>query len=401
MKSYFKLIVFVIILWIYCLGYVQGQITTDPDIRISIITCAPGNDLYSIYGHNAIRISNGHLGTDIVYNYGTFDFNTPGFAIKFMRGKLLYRLTAAHYYDFLREYEYTRRNVTEQVLYLDPLQQKKIINYVANNMKPENATYKYDFFMDNCATRLRDILDKNVSNFVWDQSGASGKTFRQIIKEYQVNMPWTDFGIDLIIGAPADKMTTLSQEAFIPDYLATAISKARYKDSAKIGLVFRKYDLVKLDHSTPSPHFLLSPWFLFMILIILEINIFFRFLNGKISTWVSWYDKCWFFILFISSILMIFMWFGTDHIPTKYNWNLLWANPLILFYWWSQKSKNNIIRWLWYVSMLLLSISFLNAIPGIQFLPQYFHPLVLIITVILGLKLWRSQHKSLLSHAWT
>ena len=139
------------LLLITVLGWLPGstQITTDESIRISILTCAPGDQLYSIYGHNAIRIIDSNKGTDLVYNYGTFDFNTPGFAIKFMRGKLPYVLSIADYYDFLDEYKYYRRAVKEQVLYLDPVQQQKIMQYLAVNMLPENRAYKYDFFMDN------------------------------------------------------------------------------------------------------------------------------------------------------------------------------------------------------------------------------------------------------------
>jgi len=318
----------------------SAQITTDESIRISILTCAPGDQLYSIYGHNAIRVIDTNTGTDLVYNSGTFDFNTPGFAIKFMRGKLPYVLSAADYYDFIDEYNYYKRAVSEQVLYLDPVQKQKIVQFLALNMKPENRAYKYDFFMDNCATRIRDIVDKNVSNFKWDESKASTKTFRQIIKEYQKFMPWTNFGIDLIIGSPADKKTNLSEEAFIPDYLSRAIQYARYKDPMQTGLQFRKNDILSFPPYKTGTNFLLSPWLIFLILLLLEVNIYFRFLSGITGVWIERYDVFWLTIITCSSVLMLFMWFGTDHIPTKYNWNILWANPVIPVFWWMSKKEN-------------------------------------------------------------
>ncbi len=297
--------------------------STDESIKISILTCSPGDQLYSIYGHNAIRVINANQGTDLVYNYGTFDFNTPGFAIKFMRGKLPYMLSVTEFYDFLGEYQYFNRSVTEQELQLDSMQKQKIIEYLNVNMKPENRAYKYDFFDDNCATRLRDIIDKNVDHFEWNQSKASGKTFRQIIKEYQKKMPWTDFGIDLIIGAPADRKTTLSEESFIPDYLSTAIFYARYQDDTKTGLQYRKTEILPKKKKDAPNNFMWSPWMVFLILLLVEINIFIRVLKGQNSKWIQLYDKVWLVVLTLSSALLLFMWFATDHIPTKYNWNIL------------------------------------------------------------------------------
>jgi Domain of unknown function (DUF4105) len=382
MKPIFYTFFFLLLQWLPG----SAQITTDESIRISILTCAPGDQIYSIYGHNAIRIIDSNKGTDMVYNYGTFDFDTPGFAIKFMRGKLPYVLSIADYYDFLDEYKYYKRAVTEQVLYLDTSQKQKIIQYLDLNMQPENRAYKYDFFMDNCATRLRDIINKNVSNFDWDETKASGKTFRQMIKEYQQAMPWTNFGIDLIIGAPADRKTTLSEEAFLPDYLSTAIQYAQYKDPRQTGLQFRKTDILTFPPKPTVNNFLLSPWMVFIILILIEINIYFRFLKGNVGKWINRYDVFWLVILTSSSVLMLFMWFGTDHIPTKYNWNILWANPLIPVWWWMHKKGNPYSDKIAYFIAACILVSMINAIPGCQFLPQFFHPLVIMIGSILLIK---------------
>ena len=135
---------------------ISGQGDSPPDsIRVSILTCAPGDQLYSMYGHNAIRVRDNAIGTDLVFNYGTFDFNTPGFAIKFMRGKLPYLLSVARYDDFIYEYTYFQRDVMEQELALSQEQKSGIISFLDENMRPENRAYAYDFFQDNCATRLR------------------------------------------------------------------------------------------------------------------------------------------------------------------------------------------------------------------------------------------------------
>lgn len=372
-------------------SFSYAQQKDSEDVLISVLTCSPGEALYSIYGHNAIRIYDRNSGIDVVYNYGTFDFNTPGFALKFMRGKLPYLLSTAGYADFLREYEYFKRDVDEQLLNLDSIEKQKIIQFLAINMLPENRAYKYDFFKDNCATRLRDIISANIIGVKWDESKSSGKTFRQIIKEYQQNMPWTNFGIDLIIGAPADKVTTLQDEAFIPDYLSNAIQNAAITTPSSKKLVASSFSVLSFDKDKSiSFPFYLSPWFLFLILLLIELNFLFRFLAKKMSPWMAKYDKVWLVLISISSLLMIFMWFGTDHIPTKNNYNLLWCNPLLVVFWWKKaKEKKTFVKWFFLLLSGLLFISFVNAIPGIYLLPQYFHPIVLLIASILMLKLYR------------
>ena len=376
----------------YCFCFTQPD--NKEDIVISILTCAPGHELYSIYGHNAIRINDHNARTDVVYNYGTFDFDTPGFALKFMRGKLPYLLSTSSYSNFLREYEYYKRDVEEQILNIDSTQKQKIINFLDNNMLPENRAYKYDFFKDNCATRLRDIVTLNAHNVHWDSSKSSDKSFRQIIKEYQKDMPWTNFGIDLIIGCPADKTTTLGDEAFIPDYLSEAIKYAQIIDKPIRSLAKNKTYVLKFDKTEKKNNPLVTPWFLFIVLLLVEINFLFRFFSGKLLSWIIWYDMAWTVLISLSSILMLFMWFGTDHIPTKCNYNLLWCSPLIVIFWWMPSTKYKPLKnWLFLILFVLLFISFVNAIPGLNFLAQYFHPIVMIISIILFLKIYR-WHKT-------
>jgi len=382
-----RLVIFTIILLSYLPSWSYGE-----EVQISLITVGVGASIESIYGHNAIRVRNTALETDITYNYGTFDFETPGFVLKFMRGQLPYRVSTANYENFLNYYHRERRSVTEQILELDSLEKTKIIQFLEFNILPENREYMYDFFMDNCATRLRDILNNQITDLKWDDTQSSQKTFRQIIKEYQKVMPWTDFGIDLIIGANADKKTDLRLESFIPDYLMTAVSHATKTSNGK---KLERSKIVVLDveqESTKIPFFF-KPIFLFIVLLLLEINLFFRGLNNKVKPWIKKYDTFWIIILAICSLLMLFMWWGTDHVATKNNWNLLWANPLLPLWYFGNKlfgKHHNIVM---YSILGLLFVSLVNAIPNLQFLPQYFNFIVSIISVILLLKIIRI-HKS-------
>ena len=138
----------------------QATAQDSSQYRISLLTCTPGEELYSTFGHSAVRVLDTGSGTDLVYNYGTFNFDEPGFYMKFIRGKLLYYLSVSDFGSFRNEYRESNRGITEQVLNLDQEQEKEIISLLENNMLPQNRAYKYDFLYDNCTTRLRDLVEK-------------------------------------------------------------------------------------------------------------------------------------------------------------------------------------------------------------------------------------------------
>ncbi len=374
------------LLIILFLGYLPTYSNTD-SIQVSLLTVGPGKTIESIYGHNAIRIKDDTKNIDLTFNYGTFDFDTPGFIIKFMRGKLPYIVGASRYENFLNYYYRENRNVTEQVLNLDSLQKVEIIEFLEWNILPENKEYMYDFFMDNCATRLRDILEQNIASLQWDTTRESQKTFRQIIKGYQTEMPWTDFGIDLIIGARAERKTNLREETFIPDYLMNAVSYA--KTNNQKGIEQSKNVVLNIEQTQVKPNFLLTPMFLFIILFLFEVNLFFRGLNQKTPRWTPKYDAFWIIIVTICSILMVFMWWGTDHSATKDNWNLLWATPLLLVWYFTHIKESLFSNTLLFLISVGLLLSLINSIPALNFLPQYFHPVISVICMILALKIGR------------
>jgi len=358
----------------------------NPQAQISVITCDPGEELYSIYGHNAIRLKFNN-GRDLVFNYGTFDFDTPNFALKFMQGKLPYRLSVSEYNSFIAEYNYFKRSVKEQVLHLDSTQTEAVIAYLSENLKPENIEYKYDFFFDNCATRINDVISAALeNNVVWDIDHRSNKSFRAIIKEYQYVMPWTDFGIDLIIGAKADQITTLSQETFIPDYLYNHLDKATIDQNPIV-----KEDLILLDFGQkriePVSIWINITSITFLLFLLAEVFLFFNANKFEGSVWLERYDKSCYIMLALAGSLMAFMWWGTDHIATKENWNLLWAMPLWFF--WTLNREHNYVKIVNYVVTGILLITALHAITG-KILPQYFHPAVAWISIAMMFKINRT-----------
>jgi hypothetical protein len=221
--------------------------------QISLLTASPGDELYSVFGHSALRVKDQEKNIDLVFNYGTFDFDTPNFYTKFVRGKLLYKLSVATMEQFIPEYNYEGRAIYEQVLNVSQTQKQELFDFLLINRLPENAYYHYDFFYDNCATRIRDLIDE-ILQPVWpqetdinDQSLAEIKsmlayeydyepelnptrTFRDMLQPFLVNMPWSAYGIDLALGLPADKVATAWDYMYLPDEMLIAFALAQYPD---------------------------------------------------------------------------------------------------------------------------------------------------------------------------
>jgi len=361
----------------------NGQDTLSEDAQISILTCDPGSELYSTFGHTGIRVVDPNQDLDIVFNYGIFDFDTPGFYTKFLRGKLDYKIGAYSFNGFLREYQTQERHVSEQVLNLNATQNQEIFSYLKTNLLPENRYYKYDFFFDNCSTRARDIfieaLEVDVSKIQTE------KTYRDLLDEFLPGLVWSDFGIDLVIGAVADDKASFCHQTFLPDYLMYTIDELKIGNESLVAqqrtiLDFRD---ARLERFTPG---WFTPLKLFITLLILELLLFFLF-RLKMNSWVNLYDKLWYFILGISGLLLLFMWFGTDHLATKRNWNLLWLNPLFLAMLFSKFRNTSLI--------ILLGIFTLCCLLFWSMIPQSFHIAFAPIMAISLLKLWREKDKGL------
>ena len=153
-----KKLLFLFILIFFC-GSISAQ--TRPlssEAKISLLTCSPGGAIYELFGHTAVRVKDPSQGLDLVFNYGIFDFDTPNFVVKFVRGKLLYKLGVDQFRRFEYQYQVQNRLVIEQLFNFNPTEKQTVFDYLLNNAKPENAYYQYDFFYDNCSSRIFDVL---------------------------------------------------------------------------------------------------------------------------------------------------------------------------------------------------------------------------------------------------
>lgn len=348
------------------------SLPASPRLRISLLTCGPGAEIYSVFGHTAVRITDSAAGTDIVYNYGTFDGYDEQFELNFMRGKLLYYLSEDYYEDFVASYAEEQRWVDEQVLRISPEDKKAIQVYLTNNLKPENRAYKYDFFFDNCATRIRDIFqDTHGASFRFAQVAPAGRglSFRQIINRYLAGNPWERLGINMLLGSRIDKVMSNSDIMFLPDYLEDAVAGATLKGQVYAAPPER---LVKASW-IPSSSLGVQPvlWSLFALLVAALFIPLFRPVGSLLSS----------VILLLSAllgILMLFMWLGTDHQGCAYNYNVLWALPTNLLYVFKRKQTKYAL-----VAIIAIFICVLIHIAGVQglLLPDMIPVLLMLLTI--------------------
>ncbi|MEO7293194.1 MAG: DUF4105 domain-containing protein, partial [Ginsengibacter sp.] len=263
---------------------------------------------------------------DIVYNYGTFSFDEPGFYTKFVRGKLMYYLSTQDFASFKQDYEQEQRSMIEQVLNLSCKEKSKMAKLLLQNLMGDNKFYKYDFFFDNCTTRLRDLLEKSAdSNVHYASVVNKPTTFRQHIFEYmdRYDKKWIKLGMDLLLGAKTDDVMDNRQAMFLPDYLLKAFDSASIKSTP----VLKSNNMVIDIPAQPvQKSFFTNPLFIFSLLFIVIVLLSFS-KNNSVQKCLYGFDGFIFFMAGFSGSLIIFMWFGTDHIVCQNNYNLLWTWP--------------------------------------------------------------------------
>lgn len=296
------------------------------DTRISLLTCGPGDAMYSMFGHSAVRVQDPSRGIDQVYNYGTFDFHTPNFYGKFMRGKLLYKLDLQSFRQFLREYQTDKREVYEEELLLEEGDKAAIMAFLADNYSPGKREYLYDFFFDNCSSRIRDVVEQalgpRLSYQFPETSGPA--TYRDAIDPYIDSRPWTDLGINLLLGMPTDRRADERGQMFLPDHLSANLAYARV-DGEKPLLGPRMPIVTGASEGAGDTG--LRPAWLFWGLAAGFVMLWFFFQERKVMQIA---DTSFWLLFGLAGCLVAFMWWGTDHQATQTNWNLLWLNPIQL-----------------------------------------------------------------------
>lgn len=341
---------------------ISSQRSLAPEGQISILTCSNGDMLYSLFGHSAVRVFDPSQNIDWVFNYGTFNSFEDNFMMKFLRGKLDYSLAVTRYDNFLQSYNIEQRSIKEQVLDLTEDEKYELFAALQENMKPENRSYKYDFFFDNCTTRIRDLLKEHIG-VTYPEEVSVQSTFRNLLHLNLDDHPWTEFGMDLLLGQGTDVKTKVADQMFLPEYYYEYLNGTSNDGKSIVKLENR----VLVHPVLSSTKGLFTPNVVFGILLFLELIIFFlAYISGDHST-IVWYDRIWFGILFICGLVFIVMWLGTDHEVCENNWNILWTAPWMIFAIWGNE-YSRIKKFL----IFLTIISSIILLLGRGWIPQYF-----------------------------
>jgi hypothetical protein len=358
-----------------------GQsIQLSNEAEISALSIGPGAYLVDSFGHSAFRVRDKQNRIDTVFNYGSYDFNTSNFYLKFAQGKLKYKLATNSYSGFIEFYMAQNRTVVEQILNLSQGQKQQLFEYLLNNAKPENKYYLYDFFFDNCATKLKEVLQEtNYNGVVFSNpEGFQPKTFRKLIHEHLNLNSWGSLGIDVALGAVIDRQATAEEHMFLPKFIYRFFEKAAFKDSGK-SLVKTTRVLYEEVEKPKSNGFLFSPLTVFGIIGFLILFITYRDSKNNVRT--KWIDTTLFILTGLIGVFLLLLWFATDHTATANNYNLLWAFPLNLFVIRQLSKKNQwFIKYLKFL-VIMLCLMTLHWTIGVQVFAIGLIPLLLALIV--------------------
>ncbi len=319
--------------------------------EISIITIGPGINLYEKFGHTAIRVKDDIKNFDYIYNYGIFDFRQSNFYWNFTKGYMKYQLRRYSFYSTLTMADAERRWLKEQVLNLNAKEKNKLFKLLETNALPQNASYLYDPFKNNCSTKPRDLILKTLGDkFVLNDSFSSGLSYRDLMNEKINQNTWGSFGINLALGAKLDQKLDALSYAYLPEYLFKILEKSK-KSNAKI---VKKTNLILDFKPIKSKSDSYSPFGVFGLLTILILWISYR--NFKTNKRTKIVDFILLFSSGITGCILLFLWFFTVHSMTPYNFNVLWAfapNLVVSFFVFDEKLKPWVLK---YINMLIIFI---------------------------------------------
>lgn len=309
---------------------VQSQSTDS--IRFSLLTCAPGTEIYSLFGHTAIHYENYTRRIDVVFNYGMFSFNTPNFIFRFVAGETDYQLGITPYSYFEAEYAMRGSSVYQQVLNLTQSEKERLLTILENNYLPENRIYRYNYFYDNCTTRARDKIEECIEGKVVYPDSLSGKSYRGIVHEFTAGSPWDEFGIDLCLGAEADKEINKRQQMFSPFYMKYYASNAYIVDAGgtRRPLILDETKIVDVEPDEVQLGFVLSPLMCGALFLALCVVMAW----GQWKTQRIWWG--WDIVLYglqgLAGCIIAFLFFFSVHPTVGSNWLLILFNPIPLLY---------------------------------------------------------------------
>jgi len=364
----------------------RSQVQLSVYSEISIVTAGPGTELYEAFGHSAIRVKDPMLQLDLIYNYGMFDFNQPNFYSNFVKGKLLYTLGRYPFSAFLNSYFQDKRWIKQQVLNLTQQEKQAFFNYLENNALPQNSNYLYDPYFDNCATKLRDITAtvlKNKLHFS-EENLPKNQSFRQLMNQEIPWNSWGSFGINVALGSKLDQKASVEGYMYLPKYVYEIFKNSKITNQENPENLVKNEEILLDFENLTSKSSIFSPFLIFLLFAIFGIYI--TFSNIKKQKRTKWLDVTIFSFTGIIGLLIVFLWFFTNHSTTPNNFNFLWAfapNFFIAFL----LIKKNPPTWISKYALLLLIL--LSLIPIFWFLKIQEFPIAVIpLLLLFSVRFW-------------
>ena len=374
-----------------------AQVSLSDTARISLLTSSPyEEEVFTVYGHAALRVHDPERKVDYVFNYGIFDFSKPNFIYRFAKGETDYRLGVVNYTDYVIEYQLRGSTITEQELNLTTAERQRLWEALVENYRPENRVYRYNFFFDNCATRPAALIEKVVGQVDYHYP-YTAQTFRSLINYCTRHHAWLTFGCDLALGSPTDQEATLHEMLFLPDYLREAFAKAEIIDAQgqHRPLVSKTHVIEAAEPDEPEKDLwdLLSPlrlgWLIFAITNV--ITLLGRFQKRAYKG----LDILLFGLAGLAGCVLFFLAFFSVHPCTWPNYSLLWLHPfhlvgVILF---CINKAQRATYWYHFINFAALTLLF----AGWVFLPQQLNPAF----IPLAASLWLRSARGINKKKWT
>ena len=296
--------------------------------RIGILTMEPGEEFWERFGHDAILVVDPVTGAETNYNFGFFDMGEPGFVGNFIRGKMEYYLVALPTAQDLDGYREEGRGVTVQWLALEPAQANALSDALAVNARPEHARYRYDYYTDNCSTRVRDAIDRALGGRLKQQlTGRSqGNTFRSESVRLAWPAKWMAFGFHLGMSGYGDRPLSRWEEAFIPMRLRDSLRESKRVD----GRPLVASEAVLLPHRLSLPPADMPRWRVPALFIGLALALALTWIGRKSPRVLAAIALPFWTFAAITGVVMLFLWLGTAHVVGHGNENILLFSPLCL-----------------------------------------------------------------------
>lgn len=361
--------------------------------KVSVLTCSPGDEVYSIFGHTGLRYADEKKGIDIVFSYGYFDFNTPNFAWRFVLGETDYMVGAVSYDDFIEEYNERGSAVVEQVLELTQEQEHALIDLLVINCLPANRVYRYNYFYNNCTTKIRDKIAEVAGSLSYDSEGLRYATFRDALDALTAKHPWYAFGINLLLGGDVDSGTSNAALQFIPHNYMLDLEKCTVTREDGTSMPFVKEQRLAVEGEAPvAEKNNFTPFNVFLLLLLATFVVMLCEVRKKRTYW--WFDVVLMTAQGLAGLLLLFMALFSQHPAVGNNWLILLLNPLALFIMpvivcRARKGLSLSVAW---VQVLSVALFFVSAILSLQVYPM---PLYFFAVAILARSLFLIYKESI------